>query len=216
MKLVLSLIIILFSFTVQAGKQIPIAEWAGMVKPLTLGKHIPNVILWTGNGDPVHLRKLVHKKPTVLLFYQGAWSPFCSNQLDNLKEIADKLGDIGFQIVAISPDSPHKLLKSRKKKHLNYLLLSDYHLEAARSFGLAYRLSPKEAKIFKKKYGAEFRQVKGEKKYNLPVPGVFMLDTSGKIHFQYVNPDFKSQLSPGLLLEAAKMVASHTKKKPSH
>jgi len=207
MKRAFTIIAVILSFAVQAGDKLPVADWPNKVQPLTVGSQIPNVTLWTGNGDPVHLSKVAKKRPSVVIFYQGAWSPFCSDQLDSLQEIADKLTEIGFQIVAISPDSPYKLQKSRKKKHLNYLLLSDYHLEASRAFGLAYRLNPEQAKKYKKKYGAEFRHIKGEKMYNLPVPGAFIIDTDGRIHFQYVNPDFSAQLSSAVLLEAAKMVA---------
>jgi peroxiredoxin len=92
------------------------------------------------------------------------------------------------------------------------MLLSDYHLEAARAFGLAYRLSKDSAMKIKKKYGADLRHIKGEEHYNLPVPGVFIVDTRGKIHFQYVNPNIEAQLSSGLLIEAAKMVSMNTKR----
>jgi len=212
MKLVLSLIIVLCSFSHQAGNQLPIADWAGSVNPLTVGTQIPDVNLWTGYGDPVHLKRLIKKKPTVIMFYQGYWSPSCSKQLDNIQAVYKKLQIMGYQILAISPDSPHKLLKSVKKKNLNYMLLSDYHLEAARLFGLAYRLSKLDGMKIKRKYGADLRHIKGEKLYNLPVPGVFIVDTQGKIHFQYVNPNIEAQLSSGLLIEAAKMVIMNTKK----
>ena len=212
MKFVISLFLILFSFSLEAGDKMPIAQWADSIQPLTVGTEIPDVNLWTGNGDPVHLKKMIKKRPTVIIFYQGFWSPSCSNQLDRVQGLYKKLSKMGYQIIAISPDSPHKLKKSTTQKHLKYLLLSDYHLEAARSFGLAYRLSVKDARKIQKKYGTELRHVKGEKMYNLPVPGVFIVDTKGRIHFQYVNPDFESQLSPGLLLEAAKMVMGNVKK----
>lgn len=222
MKQVLTLIIFIISlsfFETTLAKQYkdvklqPIAEWPNKVQPLTIGSHIPDVTLWTGNGDWVRLAKLVHKQPTVIIFYQGSWSPTCSFQLEKLQQNARQLTDLGYKIIAISPDSPHRLLKSRKKQRLNYMLLSDYHLEASQAFGLAYRLSNKDAKEYKKKYGAELRHVEGEEQYNLPVPGVFIVGTGGKIHFQYVNPDLTTQLSTGLLLEAAKMVAKKIGKK---
>lgn len=38
----------------------------------------------------------------------------------------------------------------------------------------------------------------------LPVPSIFVTDTSGKIAFEYINPDYKTRLSPGLLLAVLK------------
>jgi peroxiredoxin len=34
----------------------------------------------------------------------------------------------------------------------------------------------------------------------LPVPSVFIVDTSGKIAFEYINPDYKTRISADLLL----------------
>jgi peroxiredoxin len=38
----------------------------------------------------------------------------------------------------------------------------------------------------------------------LPVPSLFVVDTSGKILFEYINPDYKMRISPGLLLAVLK------------
>ena len=115
-------------------------------------------------------------------------------------------------MIAVSPDSPYRLRKMQKK--FDFPLLSDYHLETAMSFGIVYRLDEKQARKYKKKYGADLRKMKGETGYNLPVPGVFVVDTTGKIEFTYVNPDRSMQLSMGLLFEAAKMLKAH--RSPEH
>jgi peroxiredoxin len=193
-----------------AGDKPEVADWPNDIHPLKIGDKIPNAIMWTGNGDPIHLRKLVSKKPTILLFYQGNWSPYCTDKLHEVQEIYRKLKKMGFQVLAISPDSPYKLRKYQKK--YDFKLLSDYHLETAMSFGIVYRVDKTIAKKVKIKYGAELRQVKGEDTYNLPVPGVFVVDTEGKIQFQYVNPNYEAMLSMGLLLEAAKMLTAPSKR----
>ena len=38
----------------------------------------------------------------------------------------------------------------------------------------------------------------------LPVPSIFVVDTSGKILFEYINPDYKTRLSSSLLLAVLK------------
>ena len=42
----------------------------------------------------------------------------------------------------------------------------------------------------------------------LPVPAVYVIDRSGKIVFDYVNPDFKVRLPAGELVMAADQAAS--------
>ncbi len=40
----------------------------------------------------------------------------------------------------------------------------------------------------------------------LPVPSIFIVDRMGKIHYEYINPDFKQRINPGLLKAIAKEV----------
>ena len=218
MKLVLSLILVLLSLSTHAGPKPVIAEWPSKVQPLLIGAHIPNITLWTGNGDPVHLRKLVRKKPTVIIFYQGNWSPYCEEQLSELKTLSSKLKKIGFQLVAISPDSPYKLLKSRKKGDLNYLLV--------------IRLSPsKQACILvwlidlirnKQNYSRRstalsYAMLKVKTTTIYRYLEALSLIPVARCNFNMLIRDVKSQLPLSLLHEAAKMVDSKlTKKKRVH
>ncbi|MEX1011972.1 MAG: hypothetical protein WDZ29_07915 [Balneolaceae bacterium] len=41
----------------------------------------------------------------------------------------------------------------------------------------------------------------------LPVPAVFIVDMSGEIRFQYVNPDYKERISGDILIAAARALA---------
>jgi len=200
--------LLLVSSTSFANDGSLIAKLANDVKPLNIGAKIPKVTLYTSDGDPLALRKITYKRPAVYYFYQGNWSPSCSRQLGQLRDIADELDNLGFQLIGITPDSPYKLRRTQKKKKLNYLLLSDYHFEAARKFGVAYKLSNREQRIIRKKYGAELRIIEGEDGFTLPVPAFFIVNNKGIVQFQYVNPDVHHQLDTRFLIQATKMVAN--------
>lgn len=91
------------------------AESADKVTPLLISSEIPEVSLKNISGETVSLRNKVYEQPTILVFYRGGWCPYCNRHLAELKQIEDKLYEIGYQILAISPDRPEKLKAQCRK-----------------------------------------------------------------------------------------------------
>ena len=100
-----------------------------------------------------------------------------------LQGIADQLEELGYQILAISPDSPEDLKRTSKEHGLGYPLLSDSDLKAARAFGIGF-------------------QVPGKR--GLPVPAVYIAGADRMVRFQYVNPNYRVRLDLDVLQAAAK------------
>lgn len=115
--------------------------------------------------------------------------PLCNLQLGQLQKIEPQLLKMGYQVLAVSPDTPAELNKSLQKHDLKYTLLSDSAMTAAQALGIAFRVDDTKSS--------------GQKRHLLPVPAVFVLDTKGTIQFSYVNPNYKVRLSPKVLLAAA-------------
>lgn len=97
-----------------------------------------------------------------------------------------KLTELGYQVLAISPDPPKKLAETIEKHSLTCTLLSDEDLAAIRGFGIGFQAEAKSA---------------------LPVPSVYIVGMNGMVRFQYVNPDYKVRIDPDLLMAAAKAEA---------
>ncbi len=189
----------------QAATITNISDSAEQVSPLLPGLIIPNSTLKNTEGKQVSIKDIVSKKPTILVVYRGGWCPYCSKQLANIQKVEQQLVAKGFQIIAVSPDSPEKLSESTISS-ANYQLLSDDQLSFSQDLGLAFYLEDKVAEIYRNKLGVNFVTLDGEEKVALPVPAVFVLDTQGRVHFQYANPNYKVRLSEQLLLAAADSV----------
>ncbi len=170
--------------------------------PLKVGDSIPDVKLRTEDDKEVSLRKLVSEKPTVLIFYRGGWCPFCNRQLQSLAGIEDDLNKAGVQLLAISMDQPSKLKATPDREKLHYRLLSDSDAAAATAFGIAFKVDDKTVEKYKG-YGINLDAASGKDHHILPHPAVFVADTSGKIRFAHVNPDYKVRLEPKEILKAA-------------
>lgn len=175
------------------------------VSPLLVGEVVPDVLLQTLEGQEVSLKEKLSQKQTVLIFYRGGWCPYCNRQLAGMLNIEEFLLKLNYQIIAVSPDKSEKLKETADKNKVSYTLLSDKNLEAMQQFGIAYKVN-EEVRERYVGYGIELTaSPKGE--YLLPVPTVMILDKSGKILFEYINPDYKERLDPNILLCAAENLA---------
>lgn len=176
---------------------------ASEVTPVLTGTAIPDVSVTSLEGENQQLRQLVKEKPTVLIFYRGGWCPFCNRHMAELQAVHSKLVDLGYQVLAISPDRPEFLKETMQEKDLGYTLLSDSNMEATKAFGLAFKVDDETIEQYKNN-GMDLVERSGHDHHLLPAPAVFLVNPDGMITFQYVNPDYKTRIKPDVLLAAAK------------
>lgn len=196
MKVFVSLLLVLFSLAALAQSY---PDKATDISPLLIGEKAPPFVLTNLSGKTDSLSALLSKKETVLIFYRGGWCPYCNLHLAELQSIEQEILALGFQIIAISPDSPENLKASMDKHKLNYQLLSDANMNAAQQFGIAYKVSENSKERLAKSSG-------GQNSGQLPVPSVFVLNKQGEILFEYINPDYKKRLKAATLLSVLKSI----------
>jgi peroxiredoxin len=177
------------------------------VHPLSVGNPAPVFSARTADGMLRKFSPDAYSKPTIVLFYRGGWCPYCNMQLSEMRLVEPKLRASGFEIVFLSTDQPKLLYSSLKATDIHYTLLSDNHLKAARAFHIAYHLD--SATLAKQReYGVDLERTTGTKLHELPVPSVFVIDTSGIIRFVYSNPDYTVRLGADALWTAAQPFAT--------
>ncbi|MFV8373506.1 peroxiredoxin-like family protein [Flavobacterium sp. LB2P74] len=195
MKKIICLALFAIGLSIHAQNDLP--KLATEIAPLLIGEKIPNFNLKSVENTNVNLTELISKKRTVLVFYRGGWCPYCNAHLAALGEAEKQLLDLGYQIIAISPDAPKSLKVTDDKEKLNYLLLSDSTGELSKAVGIAFQ-APENYKS---------RITQGSEGVNssfLPVPAVFILNVNGEIEFEYITPNFKNRISNALLIAVAK------------
>lgn len=170
-----------------------IAEKAEDISPLLIGEKIPKQDLISVDNKAVSTNEIFNKK-TVLIIYRGGWCPYCNSQLMEMQEIENQIIALGYQIVAISPDSPKFLKETIKEDKLNYQLFSDSDGKFSEALGIAFkREKPKLDKYSE-----------GKNPGFLPVPSVFVLDKNREIEFLYINPNYAKRLKGKMLLAVLK------------
>ena len=185
--------------------QLVVPTDAGQVRPLDVGERAPAAFLRRPDGQEADLAALYSQKPTVLIFYRGGWCPYCNAHLGQIATAEPELLSMGYQVLAISPDRPKELAKTLDRQHLTYQLLSDSDAVLARAFGLVFRVDDLTQEKYRS-FGIDLEQASGRDHHLLPVPAVYIVDTTGTIRFAYWNPDYKTRLAPEDLLKAAREV----------
>lgn len=174
-----------------------IAEKAEDISPLLIGETIPDVELKAADGSVKNVLNIISEKPTVLLFYRGGWCPFCNLHLSEIQGVQNDIVNLGYQIIAVSPDSPENISATDDEQELSYTLYSDSDGKFIKAMGLAFKAPDKYS-------GMLSERSNGQNSGLLPVPSLFVVDTSGEILFEYINPDYKTRISAGLLLAVLK------------
>ena len=170
---------------------------ANDVSPLLIGERIPNIKVTSTQGESVSIKKIVSKKKTLLIFYRGGWCPFCTMHLQAVSGMKDKITKMGYQIVAISPDSFQYAKKSYQQIKSNYEIYSDASGELMQGMGIAFQQNSYQKRL-------KNRSDNLNKNNLLPVPSIFVLDKGGKILFEYINPNYSTRIKQSLLLNVLK------------
>ncbi|WP_417290367.1 peroxiredoxin-like family protein [Corallibacter sp.] len=193
-------ILILFAFiavTIINTINAQVPSNAEDVSPLLIGERVPEATLIDPDGNKLTLKSVIKEKPTVLVFYRGGWCPYCNAQLSGLSESESKILELGYQIIAVSPDNYKNLKPTIQEDNVAYSLYSDPEAKLIQDIGIGFE-TPSMAKMYIKK------KTKMDATDILPVPTVMVLNTSGEILFEYINPNYKVRLSESLLLSALK------------
>ena len=191
------LLLITLLFTGCSNQQaIPLV--AEDISPILIGETLPNANFQNVEGETVQLKAILEEKPTILVFYRGGWCPYCNVQLSGLVEIEEDILELGYQIVAISPDDYKNLQSTIENNSTKYKLLSDPNGEFIQEIGIAFKTSSslKEYIIGKGQ--------KGKTSSVMPAPTVMIVDKKGVIKFEYINPNYKERIGGDMLLSVLK------------
>jgi peroxiredoxin len=190
-RFILLIILIMVNLWLPVNAQIP--DKAEDISPLLYGESVPDVKITSIDGSRQSILSIIAEKPSVLIFYRGGWCPYCNTHLSELQIVEKDIIGLGYQIIAISPDSPENLQQTVDKSNLSYDLYSDSNGRLSEKMGLAFTAAERYSNMLNKRSD-------GLNSGFLPVPSVFVTDRTGKILFEYINPDYKTRLDPDLLL----------------
>jgi len=176
--------------------------------PLKTGDRAPTFTVRTVDDEPYAFDPDKLERPTILISFRGGWCPYCNMHLSELRTVIPRIREAGVDILFLSNDAPSQLYSSLKQETqdsiagLDYVILSDANLSAARALGTAFRVDKKLTSYLDKK-DLDYSGSSIGKHNALAVPAVYVVDASGEIVYDFVNANYKIRLSADDLLLAA-------------
>ncbi len=161
---------------------------------------MPAFSLKDANGKTVESRDLLKQDNLVVVFYRGSWCPFCNLYLRNLQKNLTQIKQAGGNLIAISVENPDNSLAVSKKNELDFTVLSDPNLNAARSFGIVYDF-PKEMDEAYKSHGLDIAKHNEMDKPQLPLSATYVVNKKGEIVYAFLEPDYKKRAAPDVIVE---------------
>jgi peroxiredoxin len=166
-----------------------------------VGTRAPDFRLPDARGGEVDLAGLRARGPVVLVFYRGAWCPYCNLQLAAFQGALDDITAAGASLVAISPQTPDSSLTHAERAGLKFHVLSDVGNRVAREYGLVFTQAETSTAV-SREVGLELRDYNGDDSHELPAASTFVIAPDGTVRFASVSGDYRWRVGPEEVLAA--------------
>jgi peroxiredoxin len=176
----------------------------GIIEP---GARLPDAALLDPHGQPSSLSEALAGRQGVLVFYRGAWCPYCNLALRTYQAaLVDELEARGVQLVAVSPQCPDGSLTMQEKHGLRFPVLSDPGSTLGRAAGIMTRPG-EEALAAQLKLGLDLEAVNADSTPAIPMPTTLILDRDRIVQWVDVHPDYSARSEPEQILAALDALA---------
>ena len=178
---------------------------------LKVGESMPSATMLNADGKDVKLADVAGKAPMVVVFYRGGWCPYCNKHLSQWAKHSEEVKSLGASLVAITPEKPDAAKETSEKDKLDFAVLTDAKLEAAKGFKLLFAMSEDTQKKYKG-YGVDLSTRNSSKTWELPHPGTFVIDAGGVVRYASVDTDYTKRPDPEEALKVLRELVAAKKK----
>lgn len=168
---------------------------------LKIGEKAPDFTLPNAFGKSVSLYEELKKGPVVLVFYRGAWCPFCNLHLKVLKQAQPEFERYGAQLITVTPQKPDRSAGQIKKSNYTFEVLSDLDSSVMKGYKLFFKMDADLNKLYLK-LGLDIAAYNGPGRTELPVPGSFVIDREGIVRAMHADTDYKQRMEPADIIKA--------------
>ncbi|MCI4676932.1 peroxiredoxin-like family protein [Candidatus Mycolicibacterium alkanivorans] len=186
-------------FTADQKRMVDAGVAPGAARPGTL---LPDPELLDARGNPTRIGTLRVNRPAVVVFYRGAWCPYCNLALKAYQDqLVPVLAEQGIPLIAISPQKPDGSLSTAEANALTFDVVSDPGNQIASVLGIV--ITPSEAsRSLTQQLGIDLREANADGGYELPMPTVLVVDREGVIAWSDIHPDYTTRTEVAQILAA--------------
>ena len=177
------------------------------VDAVAVGDIAPDAQLVGLDGQIVNLSSVTAGRPAVLVFYRGAWCPYCNITLRTYeRDLRPELDRLGVALVAISPQTPAGSTAAVQGGELNFPVLSDPSNAFVRALGIVTEPSA-EARVAHTELGFDVADSNADSTAGIPFPTVLILDADRTVRFADVHVDYTARTEVSAILKALAFVS---------
>ena len=171
------------------------------VDAVAVGDIVPDAQLVGLDGQIVNLISVTAGRPAVLVFYRGAWCPYCNITLRTYeRDLRPELDRLGVALVAISPQTPDGSTAAVQGGELNFPVLSDPSNAFVRALGIVTEPSA-AARVAHTELGFDVADSNADATAGIPFPTVIIVDADRTVRFVDVHVDYTTRTEvPSILL----------------
>ena len=114
--------------------------------------------------------------------------------------------ELGATLVSIAPELPEFGLKMAERVEFAFPILSDMGNAVARRFGLVFAM-PDDLRQLYLKFGIDLPGFNGDETGELPLPGLFIIGTDGKVVYAFAREDYRYRAEPSELIRVLEGLA---------
>ncbi|MFF0792294.1 peroxiredoxin-like family protein [Streptomyces spiralis] len=167
-----------------------------------VGSAIPEAQLLDAHGNLTTLREARGGRPAVIVFYRGAWCPYCNVALRTYqRELAPELEERGVALIAVSPQRPDGSLTMAETNELSYAVLSDPGNVLGHALGIVTRPSDRTLRA-QASLGLDLAETNADGTPDIVMPSVAVVDAEGVVRWIDVHPNYTTRTEPIQILEA--------------
>ena len=185
-----------------AREQAALADAVAPASVAEVGTVLPDAELLDVDGTPRPLSAALAGAPAVVVFYRGAWCPYCNITLRTYQaELSSALRERGVGLIAVSPQKPDGSLTMKEKHDLDFAVLSDPGLTLAKVVGILTGPTPEsiEAQL---ELGTDLRELNADGTATLQLPTVAIVASDRSIRWLDVRVDYTARTEPEEILAA--------------
>lgn len=172
---------------------------SGVVK---VGDQIAEAPLLTPDGAKTTLAAELASTAAVLVFYRGAWCPYCNLTLKHYQsELLPALTERGIRLIALSPQTPDGSSKAVENGELEFGVFSDPNGALIRDLGIHTQPSA-EARAAHTALGFDVADSNFDGTAGIPFPSVLVVDAAGVVRFVDIHVDYTTRTEVDTIIAA--------------
>lgn len=169
---------------------------------VAVGDTVPEARLVRADGSSATLTSALRDRPAVLVFYRGAWCPYCNIALQTYqRDLLPELRSRGVELVAISPQTPEGSEQAVQNGGLDFTVLSDPANVLIRRLGIITEPSG-EARQAHTELGFDVADSNADATGDIPFPTVLVIDADRVVRFADVHVDYTTRTEVETVLAA--------------